>query len=151
MVVLLPFKLLSIRKEIAKSRSPENVKRLLDLYENDILSVIEQATERGDLTKRDSGRLRSLTGILMNHLYSAYEEIREEIIMRDHSIELEVDKYIDKLEEQEELIAQKDEQLAEQSKQIAKQNDMLARKDDQIVSLEETVRQLSERLLQFED
>ena len=43
LIVLLPFKLLSLRKDFEKERSEDNIRRLIRLYEDDIMGMIEQA------------------------------------------------------------------------------------------------------------
>ena len=136
MVILLPFKLLNLRKEINKDRSAENKKRLIDLYQNDILSVIDKAADAGELTSYDSKKLRSMARRLMVHLYFKYEDIREEIIMRDHSIDLDIDEYADRVDELEEQLASRDEQLAS--------------KDEQITEQDNLIKELKERLARYE-
>ena len=109
---------------------------MLDLYQNDILSVIDRAMDAGELTVNDSKKLRSMTRRLMEHLYFRYEDIREEIIMRDHSIDLDIDEYADRVDELEEQLASKDEQLAS--------------KDEQITEQDNIIRELKERLAHYE-
>lgn len=137
MVILLPFRLLRLRRSLQRKRSPEKIMKLLDLYNNDIIKTIEQAYLAGEITDRDRGALLAATRQLMEHLYKRYSEVWEVIKdMRDHSIQLDIDEYLDALEE-------KDEELARKNEELEQINEELERKD-------EIIQMLSEKLAHFE-
>ncbi|MBR6173503.1 MAG: hypothetical protein IKQ49_10120 [Eubacterium sp.] len=160
MVILLPFKLLSLRSLLAEKREPEDIQKLLDLYKNDIMNTISQAYQAGEIKGSDETALMSFTRMLMDHLYRKYDEIREgveEMRDRDHSLELDMDEYIDKMIEMEEQLDSKAEELANMNKELASMNKELASmnkeltsKDEELASKDELIRLLSERLAQYE-
>ena len=128
LIVLLPFKLLSLRKDFEKERSEDNIRRLIRLYEDDIMGMIEQAYSHDQITNKDYVSLRSLTILLLRHLYSRYQEIQE-VLMRlyDQSLDLESDRLFDRIELLEEQIAEKDEQLSEKDEEIRRLKEQLAK------------------------
>ena len=108
MVILLPFKLLLLRDKIEASRSQENISRLRELFEDDIISTVEASYDAGNITREDMIILKLLTRRLFKHLYSNFDELKEILKMHDQSLELEIDKYIDALDEKNEIIKEKD-------------------------------------------
>lgn len=150
MILLLPFKLLSLRTKLQKDRSPENIERLRALYEDDIICLIERSYLIGQITAEDRRILSRLSRTLIEHLYQQYEEAREVIGVYDHSLKLDIDEYIDALEEKEEQLASKDEQLASKDEQLASKDEQLASKDEQLASKDELIRTLTERLSKYE-
>ena len=144
MVILLPFKLLSLRKDLQKKRSQENIRKLLNLYRNDIICVIEQMYLAGQISAGDRKVLLSAARQLMEHLYQKYEEIQEVIRdMHDHSLRLDVDDYIDALES-------KDEEIAKQQEELERQHEELERRHEELREMGEQIRLLTERLAQYE-
>ena len=107
------------------------VNELREIYQDDIIKTIETGYENGDISREDKNRLIELTIRLMNHLYSKYSNYKEvDDMFYDHSLILDVDKYIDKVEDLENQLAEKDNSL------IEKEN-ALAEKDKQIIMLQE--------------
>ena len=74
----------------------------------------------------------------MNHLYSKYSNYKEvDDMFYDHSLILDVDKYIDKVEDLENQLAEKDNSLIEKENALAEKDSELAEKDKQIIMLQE--------------
>ena len=144
MILLLPFRLLNLRKKIEKERSKENVKELMDLYRNDIIIPINKAYEQGLLTWRDRLQLLSMARRLEKHLYTRFEEIRKEIErMKDPYLDLDIDEYDEKYEalenkykSLESQLADKDSLLADKDSLLADKDSLLADKDKRILELE---------------
>ena len=155
MVILLPFRLLQLRKEIEKERSLENAKRLIELSRNDIIEPINQAYSIGVITKRDRLILLALAKRLEKHLYQKYDDIWEAIqnmIVRDHSLPLDIDVYEDLLDEKDakmeimaEQIEEKDAQIEAKDAQIEAKDALLAEKEAEILQLKEQLKALKEQ------
>ncbi|MBR3539466.1 MAG: hypothetical protein IKN79_10410 [Eubacterium sp.] len=149
MVILLPFKLLSLRSLLAEKREPEDIQKLLDLYKNDIMNTISQAYQAGEIKGSDETALMSFTRMLMDHLYRKYDEIREgveEMRDRDHSLELDMDEYIDKMIEMEEQLDSKAEELASMNRELASMNKELASMNEELASKDEELASKDEEL-----
>ena len=145
MVILLPFRLLRLRKRIEKERSKESVRQLLLLYRNDIIEPIDKAYEQGFLTWKDRLYLMALARRLSKHLYERYEEIREDLKdMSNPYIELDIDKYMEKYDALEEKANQLEEKV-NQSEERANQFEERANQ------FEERANQFEERANQFEE
>ena len=153
MVILLPFRLLRLRKKIEKERSKESVRQLLLLYRNDIIEPIDKAYEQGFLTWKDRLYLMALARRLSKHLYERYEEIREDLKdMSNPYIELDIDKYMEKydaLEEKANQLEEKVNQSEEKANQLEEQNAAmkaeLVEKDNQLAALQERIRLLEQQ------
>ncbi|MGN0435574.1 MAG: hypothetical protein ACI4D8_02970 [Wujia sp.] len=124
MIILIPFKLLSLRKLISKKRTPENMKALQNLINNDILGNIRMNVEVGNISIADGIKLQEMTKKLYNHLYSQYKEMEDMDDMTDESIMLPVDilekKYETMMAEKDSQIAEKDNEIAQLRKELEK-------------------------------
>lgn len=120
LVILIPFQLLKLRKLLSKTRTPETIQQLQNLIENDILGTIEKNLQLGNISAGDARLLMELTRRLLRHLYAGYAETEEVCAMYDHSLDLEMDKLLDRL-------AEKDEQLSEQRQQLSEKDAEIAR------------------------
>ncbi|MBQ9870333.1 MAG: hypothetical protein IJM27_00235 [Eubacterium sp.] len=146
MVILLPFRLLRLRKRIEKERSKESVRQLLLLYRNDIIEPIDKAYEQGFLTWKDRLYLMALARRLSKHLYERYEEIREDLKdMSNPYIELDIDKYMEKYDALEEEANQYKEKANHLEEQNAAMKAELVEKDNQLAALQERVRLLEQQ------
>ncbi len=148
LVILLPFRLLQLRKEIEKERSLENAKRLIELSRNDIIEPINQAYSIGVITKRDRLILLALAKRLEKHLYQKYDDIWEAIqnmIVRDHSLPLDIDVYEDMLDEKDAKMEIMAEQIEEKDAQIEAKDALLAEKEAEILQLKEQLKALKEQ------
>lgn len=95
MVILIPFKLLNLRRELEKSRSLENLIALKNLIQNDIIGSIEDNLRLNNITIDDARKLKRLTHKLYEHIYSHYDEMEVLNDMTDESLMLDID-YIEK-------------------------------------------------------
>lgn len=77
MIILIPFRLLSLRKLISKKRTPENMNALQNLINNDILGSIKKNVEAGNISYVDGAKLHYMTKKLYNHLYSQYKDMEK--------------------------------------------------------------------------
>jgi len=78
MVILLPFYILKLRKNIARARTPENLQQLKKLIFDDILKTIEKQVSAELLSVNDGRVLKSLLLKLYQYLYSEYAEMEDE-------------------------------------------------------------------------
>lgn len=99
MVILIPFKLLKLRKELEQARTPENLTALKNLIRNDIIDSIEENLRLGNITLDDARKLKRLTHKLYEQIYSHYDEMEALNDMTDESLMLDID-YIEKEHEQ---------------------------------------------------
>ena len=151
--ILLPFRLLRIRRELEKNHSKEGARALIDLYKNDIIDPINTATAQGYLSWRDRLNLLAISRRLVRHLYERYDEVREEVkLMRYQTLDLDIDEYDEKyeaLEEKynmlEEQLAEKDSQLSEKDSQLAEKNSQLSEKDQEILRLKAQLAKLQNK------
>ena len=77
MIILIPFMIMKLRKEIEKHRTPENMEALRTLILDDIISLIKKNQHVGNITLSDANRLRELIRQLYNYLYANYKEFDE--------------------------------------------------------------------------
>ena len=154
MFVLIPFFLLKLRKKLEKARTKDNIEELQRLIEDDIMGRIEMNEELGNISAEDARNLKHLTWKLYLEIYSKYTEL--EVVMRkwyDQSLDLESDRYFDKLDALQEEIQKKSEQLQEQSDLLQKQNEQLQKQgaqlqmqDEQLRKQDEMIKKLTEQL-----
>ena len=126
MVILIPFKLLKLRKSLEKDRSKENLFALKNLIQNDIIGSIEENLALGNITFQDAQKLKRYTHKLYEHIYAHYKEMEELNEMTDESLMLDIDiiekKHETELDEVKEKFTEK---LAEKENAlIEKQNDL---------------------------
>ena len=146
MIILLPFRLLRLRKlverEYNKGHSKEAIHQLIQLYQNDIIEPIDKGLEQGYLTWTDRIYLLALARRLARHLYDKYDEIREGINkMANPYLELDVDEYMEKYEA---LEAERD-SIANERDSLAKE---AAEKDQQLEALQKRIKELEALLSQ---
>lgn len=126
MVILIPFKLLKLRKLLEKDRSKDNLLALKNLIQNDIIGSIEENLALGNITFQDAQKLKRYTHKLYEHIYAHYKEMEELNEMTDESLMLDIDiiekKHETELDEVKEKFTEK---LAEKENAlIEKQNDL---------------------------
>ncbi len=135
MIILLPFKLLKVREKFKKAYSgylmnssdEDSAEKLNDViselryvYENDIIKTIIDSYHEGNISYDDSKLLKELTGRLLDDLYSKYSDIKEvDHMLHDESLHLEIDKYIDRIEELEKTVKEQDDENAQLKAEIA--------------------------------
>ena len=95
MVILIPFKLLKLRKKLEKSRCRDNLIALKNLILNDIIGSIEDNLRLQNITLDDARKLKRLTHRLYQHIYAHYDEMEVLNEMTDESLMLDID-YIEK-------------------------------------------------------
>ena len=138
MVILIPFKLLSMRRSLEKERSPKNINRLLDMYKNDILNLIDQSSHIGEITREDAFVIKSITKKLIRHLYRKYDEVWEVIQeMHDQSIALDCDPILEEYERIKSAYEEAKEQLSAKDEQLSAKDDMIAALQARITALTE--------------
>ena len=143
MIILIPFKLLALRRIIAKERTRENLDALHSLIYDDILGSIKKNVEVGNLTIADGIKLQNMTTLLYNHIYSGYEELEGENDMTDESIMFPIDILEKKYEEE---IKLKDNAIAEKDNAIAEKDNIIAEKDNAIVEKDTEIERLKKQL-----
>lgn len=143
MIILIPFELLKLRKELKNERTPKNLERLKDLIFNDIIGSINENFAVGNLTVGDARKLKRLTHKLYNHIYSHYEEMEELNVMTDESLMLDID-IIEK--EHEKQLAERDAMLSEKDAMLSEKDSLLQRtiseKDSEIAALKAEIARL---------
>lgn len=151
MIILLPFKLLKVRNrfEIAykKAQMSDNInakehlkhviQELRDIYERDIINTIEASFKNDIISSDDMIILIRLTIRLLNHLYARYSSEEEvDKMLHDESLDLDVDKYLDEIDNLKS-------ELAETNEKLAEQYIMLSGKDEEISRLKEQINKLT--------
>lgn len=116
MIILIPFALLKLRKTFYEVRSQENIDALKSLFWDDIIGSIDRNKELGNITDIDASMLKGLCFKLFQHIYSEFKESEEVCSVRDQSIILEIEPYIDRMEAAEER-AEAAEERAETEKE----------------------------------
>ena len=113
------------------------------------LKFIEEIIEKYHLNEQEQD--------YSNNLYSKYSSYKEvDNMLHDESLELEIDKYIDavddlteKLAEKDNIIAKKDDMLAEKDDMLAEKDDMLAEKDDMLAEKDNQIAELQKQLMKY--
>ena len=161
MIILLPFKLLKIRERFKKEyesytingdneRLKNIVQELRDIYERDIIKTIEASFKNEEISRHDMEVLIKLTIRLFDHLYSKYSSLEEvDNMLYDQSLDLDIDRYMDRIEELEEEVSKNAELLAEKDNTIAKQNNTIAEKDNTISEKDALIEQLQNELNRY--
>ena len=148
MIILIPFQLLKLRKIIEKERSKENFEQLKKLINDDIIRRIEDNCKLGNITTSDANRLRNLTQLLYNHIYSHYYEL-EDITEMDQSIILDIDEMLDeydaKLAEKEQRYIELSEKMAEKEQSLNTLNQRYDELNEQNAELNEQNAELNEQ------
>lgn len=124
LIVLLPFQLLKLRKEIEKERTPENMTALKNLITRDILDSLNRNLAAGNITQIEAMKLRQMILYLYQHIYSKYEELEEKGVnrMAEEALIFEVDILdykIRKLEEANLLLENKNQSLENKNQSLA--------------------------------
>ncbi len=152
MIILLPFKLLKIRERFKKEyesytengdneRLKNIAQELRDIYERDIIKTIEASFKNEEISRHDMEVLIKLTIRLFDHLYSKYSSLEEvDNMLYDQSLDLDIDRYMDRIEELEEEMSKKDEAIAKKDKTIAEKDNMLAENAELISKLQEELK-----------
>ncbi|MDD3218251.1 MAG: hypothetical protein PHC41_10375 [Lachnospiraceae bacterium] len=95
MLILLPFMILKFRDELSKAkyRTKDNLMALKNFILDDILGIVDENVNLGNLTLADAGRIRNLLAELYRYLYADYEECQKEGIndMVEEGLVLEMD------------------------------------------------------------
>ena len=161
MIILLPFKLLKIRERFKKEyesytengdneRLKNIVQELRDIYERDIIKTIEASFKNEEISRHDMEVLIKLTIRLFDHLYSKYSSLEEvDNMLYDQSLDLDIDRYMDRIEELEEEMSKKDEAIAKKDKTIAKKDKTIAEKDNMLAENAELISKLQEELKKY--
>ncbi|MCR4845602.1 MAG: hypothetical protein K5865_02580, partial [Eubacterium sp.] len=136
-IILLPFKLLKIRERFKKeyesyTESGDNerlqsvVQELRDIYERDIIKTIEASFKNEEISRHDMEILIKLTIRLFDHLYSKYSSLEEvDNMLYDQSLDLDIDRYMDRIEELEDEVSNRDEVIAEKDNTIAEKDALI--------------------------
>ena len=108
-----------------------------DIYERDIIKTIEASFKNEEISRHDMEVLIKLTIRLFDHLYSKYSSLEEvDNMLYDQSLDLDIDRYMDRIEELEEeltqLTTEKEKDIAEK----AEKDNTIAEKDALIVQLQ---------------
>ena len=148
MIILLPFKLLKIRERFKKEyesytengdneRLKNIVQELRDIYERDIIKTIEASFKNEEISRHDMEVLIKLTIRLFDHLYSKYSSLEEvDNMLYDQSLDLDIDRYMDRIEELEDEVSKNAELLAEKDNTIVERDNTIAEKDALIEQLQ---------------
>ena len=156
MIILIPFELLKLRDAMKKERSPENLKALKNLIQNDIIGSIKKNLDAGNITADDARRLRRLTQQLYDHIYSHYEEMEVLNEMTDESLMLDIDiiekEHEKQLSEKDSVISkqnlalsEKEAVISEKNTVISEQNFIISEKDAEIALLKKKLAELQKQ------
>ncbi len=93
-------------KKSADEKLRQVTSELSDILRCDIIATIESSYKNGEITRKDMDVLLGLTKRLLDYLYSRYKDVEEvEDMFHDESLDLEIDKLYDSIEEKEVVIA----------------------------------------------
>lgn len=150
MIILIPFKLLKLRKALEKSRSPENLTALKNLIQNDIIGSIEENLRLGNITLSDARKLKRLTHKLYQQIYSHYKEMEEMNEMTDESLMLDIDiiekEHEQQLAEKDNALLEKDKALLEKDNTLHEKDNLIEKKESEILALQERIKELEKQL-----
>ena len=108
-----------------------------DIYERDIIKTIEASFKNEEISRHDMEILIKLTIRLFDHPYSKYSSIEEvDNMLYDQSLDLDIDRYMDRIEALEEEVSNMDEVIAEKNNTIAEKDNTIAKKDALIEQLQ---------------
>ena len=110
----------------------QNLAALKNLIQNDIIGSIEDNLRSGNITVSDAQKLKRLTHLLYQQIYSHYQEMEELNEMTDESLMLD----IDIIEKEHEM------QLAAKNQELAAKDSIIEKKQSEISALKERIRQL---------
>lgn len=147
MIVLLPFQLLRLRKEIEKKRTPEDVEALKKLISHDIIDTLEQNVSVGNITRVEALKLHRMIQQLYHHIYDGYAELEEAGVeqMVEEPLIFDVDILEDKIEKLEGRI-----QLLEEMSQSLEANNQLLEGKRQSLESENQSLESENQLLESE-
>ena len=161
MIILLPFKLLKIRERFkreydsyTKNGNSEKLKSIVqelrDIYERDIIKTIEASFKNEEISRHDMEVLIKLTIRLFDYLYSKYSSLEEvDNMLYDQSLDLDIDRYMDRIEELEEEVSKNAELLAEKDNTIAEKDNTITEKDNTIAEKDALIEQLQNELNRY--
>lgn len=75
LIVLLPFQLLKLRREIERERTEENINALKELITHDIMDSLKRNVDAGNITHNEAVKLSGMILRLYHHIYDGYEEL----------------------------------------------------------------------------
>ena len=147
LVILIPFKLLKLRKLLEKDRSKENLLSLKNLIQNDIIGSINDNFMLGNITAEDAQRLRRLTHKLYRHIYAHYKEMEVLNVMTDESLMLDIDIILKEYEQKyQQMMEEGRRVLASQKAEIADKEAEIADKEAEIMNQKEEIARLKKLL-----
>ncbi len=153
--ILLPFRLLLLRAQLEKDRSPKSVNTLKNLMENDIFDTIREGYEAKLLEAGDARMLYTLTMMLYRHLYAEYKETKELTNMYDESIlfdfEIAEREKDDKIEQQLKALREKDIQIQDQNEELQRKEDEIQSQSQELRRKEDEIQSQSQELRRKED
>ncbi len=139
LIVLIPFQLLRLRKEIEKKRTPENLEALKALVKNDIIGAIEQNVAAGNISATEGQTLRELSLRLYHHVYRRYEEMESEGVNQAVEDALILDIDIALAEERKKwkaVVAKKEAEMEEKDLKIAEKDSIIEKLQARLQELE---------------
>lgn len=154
LIILIPFSLLKLRDRLKKHRSPEDILALKRLIFDDIITSIDKNLAAQNITVNDAYKLKRLTHMLYQHLYSHYPEMEELNEMTDEALILDIDiledKYEKLFEEQDAKFARQEAALRQREETLRQRDNEIKQRDDAIKKTEETLRQKNNAIAQQE-
>ena len=112
-----------------------------DIYERDIIKTIEASFKNEEISRHDMEVLIKLTIRLFDYLYSKYSSLEEvDNMLYDQSLDLDIDRYMDRIEALEEEVSKKDEEIADKDNKLAEKDNMLAENAELISKLQEELK-----------
>ncbi len=153
MVILIPFKLLKLRKIIAKEPSKENFQKLKNLIEHDILDSIKANYQVGNISVDDANQLWELTEQLYEHIYANYEKLggyEEMKPLLEGALELPMDKYrirIDELETENAKVSAENAKVSAENAKVSAEN---AKMNAELVQLKQQLAEFQQQLAELQ-
>ena len=155
MIILIPFSLLLLRKEIKKERTPENILSLKRLLFNGIIKIIDENVILDNLTVNDAYKLKRLTQRLQEQIYAHYTELEALTEMTDEALILDIDileyKYEKLFAEADAKFAKLDAEFTAKKKEIAEIEYELAEKNNEIAEKENEIAEKENEIAEKEN
>ncbi|SEQ67922.1 hypothetical protein SAMN02910369_02241 [Lachnospiraceae bacterium NE2001] len=121
----------------------EAIQELRDIYQRDIIKTIEDSYKSSDITRNDMNLLLQLTTKLFDYLYSKYSSIEEvDTMLHDESLDLDVDRYIDTIEDLKTELNETNKTLDETNKALDESNKANVELMEEILRLKKELEQI---------
>lgn len=157
MIVLVPFQLLRLRRAIEKKRTPETMEALKNLIFHDIIKVISDNVEAGNIGRVDGQKLAQMTKRLYDHIYGGYAEMEEygiDDIMEEYLIldaDIQEQRHKEELEGVKERMQREKEELQQEKEELQQEKEELQQEKEELQQEKEELQQEKQTLQEMQE